>query len=111
MCRCVRLRCLHDRRSLEAEGIVSELPLLDWQPRGATIDPARDTERLKGQLAKVYVFMRQSDWVSLDQISAATGAPPASASARLRDIRALGFTVERKFVCRGLHHYRLKVTS
>jgi hypothetical protein len=86
--------------------------LLSWQPKGRTIDPARDTFRLKGQLAKVYAFMREvNGWTTLAAISAATGAPESSASARIRDLRGLGMTVERRYQARGLHVYRLVVNS
>jgi DNA-binding IclR family transcriptional regulator len=64
--------------------------------RGATYDPALDGARLGAQLQGVLRFVSSSRWYSLRQIADATGYPEASVSARLRDIRRLGFTVDRK---------------
>lgn len=77
---------------------------------GKTYEPARDRDRLRAQLDDVRMFMWDGDWHTLDQISAATGHPPASISARLRDLRKSkfgAFTVERQYVERGLFKYRL----
>lgn len=88
-------------------------PLLDWQPpspfpgRGATFDPERDGRRLGDQAKRVFEVMRDGQWHTLREVSAATGDPEASVSARLRGFRDFGFTVEREFVHRGLHRYRL----
>ena len=80
------------------------------EPRGSTFEPALDRERLGHQLGAVADFMRGGGWHTLAEISAATGAPEASASARLRDLRRAGFVVERRRrgdARRGLHEYRL----
>lgn len=77
---------------------------------GKTYEPARDRDRLRAQLDDVRMFMWDGDWHTLDQISAATGHPPASISARLRDLRKSkfgAFTIERQYVERGLFRYRL----
>ena len=77
---------------------------------GKTYEPARDRDRLRAQLDEVRMFMWDGDWHTLDQISAATGHPPASVSARLRDLRKGkfgAFTIERQYVRRGLFEYRL----
>lgn len=87
--------------------MTDQLDLLAWRPKGQTIDLARDKPRLGDQLRAVFEFVKSGDWVTLRQISAAVGAPEASCSARLRDIRRLGFTVEREYVLRGLHRYRV----
>ncbi len=52
---------------------------------GNTFDRTRDGHRLNGQAADVYHFMQSGEWVSLKQISEATGHPEASCSARFRD--------------------------
>lgn len=83
------------------------LSLLDWRPAGVTAVHPRDTERLGDQLKAVFEFVKTGEWVTLRQIAAHVGAPEASVSARLRDIRRLGFTVEREYVLRGLHRYRV----
>lgn len=79
---------------------------------GATYNEKRDGDRLKAQLARVRSHMLRNSWQTLDQISEATGAPQASVSARLRDLRKMahgGYTVEREYVTRGLYRYRLKI--
>lgn len=85
----------------------SQLDLLDWYPRGETADIPRDGKRLGDQLQKVYTFMRSTDWTTLQAISAAVGAPEASVSARLRDLRHLGYQIELVYVTKGLHKYKL----
>lgn len=74
---------------------------------GSTFNPARDGERLERQLDRVLECMADGQWRTLKEISAATGAPEASVSARLRDLRREGFTVDSEFVSRGLHRYRV----
>jgi hypothetical protein len=74
---------------------------------------APDRARLGDQQRKVEAFMLGlgGAWVTLDELARATGAPPASASARLRTMRARGFHVERKRAGfqRGLWLYRVLV--
>jgi len=74
---------------------------------GVTFEPSRDAARLNSQALRVYNAMSDGIWRGLSDIRLLTGDPEASISARLRDIRALGITVERKYIVRGLHHYRL----
>lgn len=74
---------------------------------GSTFNPARDGERLERQADRVRELMVDGQWRTLAEISAATGAPEASVSARLRDLRREGYVVERAFVERGLHRYRV----
>ena len=79
---------------------------------GATLDPAQDTPRLKGQLARVFDAMKDGYWVSLEDIARLANAPGASVSARLRDLRKEkfgGYTVHRKNKGGGLWLYRLEV--
>lgn len=60
---------------------------LDAHRRGATYDPDTDHARLNGQMRKVYEFLaRDCAPHTLAEISAATGAPEASISARFRDL-------------------------
>lgn len=65
-------------------------------PAGVTFDPAIDADRLNHQQRLVYDLMADGVWRGLAEIHAATGAPEASASARLRDLRRAGLTVERR---------------
>jgi hypothetical protein len=77
---------------------------------GATYDPARDEDRLRAQLYRVFTVMRTGHWLTLNAIAALTDDPPASVSARLRDFRKEkfgGHTVERRYLQRGLFEYRL----
>jgi hypothetical protein len=86
-------------------------PLLDWtppEPKGDTYDPDRDGPRLAAQARAVLEFCLAHDWVTLRALADACGAPEASVSARLRDLRRAGFQVERQYVARGLHKYRVR---
>lgn len=83
-------------------------PLPLFQFRGNTIDPDRDGPRLGAQLAAVRQYALSGEWFTLSEVSAALGYPEASVSARLRDLRSLGYIVEREFVVRGLWRYRVK---
>lgn len=97
-----------------AEGGLSlQQSLLDWKPpeppdiRGATFVPERDGKRLNAQTLRVFQAMKDGAWRGLREISAITGDPETSVSARLRDLRRFGFTVDHKFVQRGTWHYRV----
>ena len=74
---------------------------------GSTYSKQRDGARLKRQLNAVFEIMLDGQWHSLAELSEKTGAPQASVSARLRQIRSIGNVVERKHVTRGLFLYRL----
>lgn len=88
--------------------MIEQLGLLS--PRGATFDPALDADRLGRQARAVWEAMRDGSWHTLRSLSDATGAPESSASARLRDLRRLGLTVERERVAAaGLWRYRVVV--
>lgn len=70
----------------------------------------RDGVRLEKQCRRIYELMKDGKWRTLKKISFITGAPEASASAQLRNLRKQkfgGFTVERRHVERGLFEYRL----
>lgn len=91
---------------------MTQLDLLDHirtlpEPRGETYVPKRDRKRLCAQALLVQIFMEDGRWHTLGEIRQATGAPEASASARLRDLRRAGFTIEREYVERGLFKYRM----
>ncbi len=75
-----------------------------------TFDPRHDAARISTQLAKVRDLMADGQWRTLREISDATGAPEASASARWRDLKKLGYTTQRERVgdpARGLWRYRV----
>lgn len=77
---------------------------------GDTIDQARDGGRLRRQYNDVFRAMSDGKEWTLARLSARTGHPEASISARIRDMRKEkfgGHTVERRFICAGLYSYRL----
>lgn len=90
--------------TLEVEG--GALPLFD-DPRPTT----EDRTRLGRQLEAVRAFMEGRGWQTLAGIREATGFPEASISARLRELRAEGYVVERRREGRGLWRYRVSRVS
>ena len=77
---------------------------------GATYNPVVDKVRLNNQTQLVLDLMFDGRWRTLSEIASATGAPEASVSARLRDLRKPKFgswIVERHRLSPGLHEYRL----
>lgn len=91
------------------------LASLPEKARGETCE-AEDVPRLCAQGQAVYRYVRDLRPHTLREISAATGAPEASASARLREIRhylsdnGLGTVIrERAPGGNGLHTYSLRL--
>lgn len=84
---------------------------------GDDYDPARDNPRLTGQLERVFAVMRDGRWRTLDELSVAAKAPPASASAQLRHARKQRFgahTVNKRHrgpAADGLYEYQLIVNE
>jgi hypothetical protein len=74
--------------------------------------PGPDARRLARQLHVVYEAMLDARWHTLADLAEVSGAPEASVSARIRDLRAIGYTVDRQRVPggNGLHRYRLHAT-
>ena len=78
------------------------LDALAYLPYGGdTYEPELDGSRLGAQLAAVRSLMSDGRWRTLREISEATGASEASASARLRDLR------KRKFGAREVLRRRV----
>jgi hypothetical protein len=88
-------------------------PLLDWQPpqtfHGSTYEPTQDHTRLKTQFHKVFNLMSDGQWRTLVEISESVKGSEAALSARLRDFRKIGHTVNRRRIDRGLFAYQLLV--
>jgi hypothetical protein len=89
--------------------------LLSWTPPnmdrgGTTYSHSFDYDRLNRQQRAVYDVVKDGAWRTLQTIAGAAGAPEASASARLRDLRKLGLTVDRERdpVSPGLFWYRVR---
>jgi hypothetical protein len=77
---------------------------------GETYAPRRDYGRLHAQLTRVYAILRDGTWHTLPELARKTGDPEASISARIRDLRKVKFggrTIQRRYVDRGLHEYRM----
>lgn len=80
---------------------------------GVTYEAEHDEKRLTTQAMKIYKFMSNENWQTLQEISRATNAPEASASACLRDFRKKRWgqhVVERRIRGerkRGLYEYRV----
>jgi hypothetical protein len=71
---------------------------------GDTFDPTLDETRLRIQLAAVFAAVRNGQWWTLAQLSQVVGAPEASVSARLRDLRKHkfgGYVVQKRRVPNG----------
>jgi hypothetical protein len=96
------------------QGSVVEAKEIGMRFDGATYSPEHDEARLTGQNQRVHALMQDGEWRTLEEISSATGAPQASVSARLRDLRKErfgGFIVDRRHrgdPSRGLYEYRLE---
>ena len=78
---------------------------------GTTYDPARDGDRLKRLLDRVYDYMRDGRWRTLEEISYACDGSEASVSARLRDLRKPkhgSHDIVSKYISRGLWEYRMR---
>lgn len=79
---------------------------------GETFEEPDDGKRLRRQLNAVRTYMEVGWWRTLREVANAVGAPEASVSARLRDLRKAkhgGYTIERRRVPggNGLHEYRM----
>jgi 6-phosphogluconate dehydrogenase (decarboxylating) len=78
---------------------------------GETFSSELDGTRLSSQLAAVKDLMSDGQWRSLQAIATEVGAPTASVSARLRDLRKPKFgghdVQRRRPSFGGTHEYRL----
>lgn len=79
---------------------------------GETFDAVQDGPRLNRQLRVVRDWMlERNGWYTLAEISAGTGEPEASVSARLRDLRKVRFgsyQVDRRRRSEGQWEYRVR---
>jgi len=69
-----------------------------------------DLIRLSNQLARVYEFMKDGGWYTIDEVNAYAGGTPSGTSAHIRSLRRAKFgnhVVEREYYGNGLHKYRL----
>lgn len=71
----------------------------------------QDGPHLNPQLDSVWQAVRDGAWRGLEEIAALAGCPPASASARLRDLRKAqfgGWDVERAYAGNKSWRYRVR---
>lgn len=82
------------------DGVKEREPNTSAQFGGVTFSVQHDGPRLAHQLDTVRDYMlSHGDWRTLNEVSEALGFPPASVSARLRDLRKKnfgGYRVERR---------------
>jgi uncharacterized protein (DUF2132 family) len=81
---------------------------------GADYDSERDNGRLGAQLKRVFDYVSDGSWHTLENMAVNTGDPAASISAQLRHLRKKRFgswNVERRYINNGLYEYRLKGRS
>lgn len=79
---------------------------------GQTYEHERDGSRLAEQTRAVFSVMKDGQFRTLSLLAQMTGAPEASVSARLRDLRKPrfgGHTVNRQYLGNGLFQYQLVV--
>ena len=77
---------------------------------GSDYVPSRDRARLTSQLEAIRQVMSDGQFRTLGEIEQATGAPQASVSAQLRNLkkpRYGGYRLEKAYQGRGLYRYRL----
>jgi hypothetical protein len=77
---------------------------------GPDVTPA-DAQRLGRQLLLVKGVVMNAGWLTLARIAALTGAPEASVSARLRDLRRMGLAVQRRRTAPGSGQWEYSVSS
>ena len=70
----------------------------------------RDSARLTGQIQRIYDELKSGAWFTLRALAEKTGAPEASISAQLRNLRKERFgshNIEKMHLGNGLYTYRL----
>lgn len=93
---------------------LQQASLFDADHDGKTYQSERDKNRLNGQQAVVFEAMKDGAWRTLARIHAMTGAPEASISARLRDLKKQkfgGHTLDKRYLRDGLWEYRVIVNA
>jgi len=80
---------------------------------GSDIEPEYDNIRLSKQMARIFNYMKNGQWKTLEEISENTKAPHSSVSAQLRNLRKAEFgshTIEKQSRgnrINGLWEYKL----
>ena len=84
------------------------------QMDGATFEEPRDGNRLRAQLEAVRTTISDGKPYTLAELERLTGAPQASVSARLRDLRKPKFgnyDIRRDYIADGVWSYRMVLDS
>ncbi len=79
------------------------------QFHGKTFDADLDQARLTTQLDRVLAALSDGEWWTLKGLEVKTGAPGASASARIRGLTSQGHDIKSVRLSDGKWRYRLKV--
>lgn len=94
-----------------------DTPLLNWKAPepphflGKTYNPERDGKRLNKQLQAVYDVLKDGKRRTLRQIADEANCPEASGSARIRDLRRLGFPMMKENLGSGTWSYWLSLPA
>ena len=91
--------------------LFSHTPRTPYRAGGATYDPAKDSERLKRLLGRVWNVMSDGKWHTLAELSWRTEGSEAGVSARLPDLRKWrfgGYQVDHRRITGGLWEYRMR---
>jgi len=70
---------------------------------------SNDFDGVTHQHERIFNFINDGKWTTLREIAAATGAPEASISAHLRDLRKAKYgshIVDKRYVGNGVYQYR-----
>jgi hypothetical protein len=76
-------------RNMHNPNDVSDTPLF----AGSHYDPKQDEARLKSQMERVRIAMRDAGWLTLAQVARRAECGEASASAQMRNLRKIGHTI------------------
>ncbi len=82
----------------ESQHQETNTPAAEWRVKGPT------------QRAVVLNLLQNSSWCTMRELSVLSGFSQGSVSSRIRDLRMPefgGYTIERRFVTRGVYEYRL----
>lgn len=81
---------------------------------GADYDPSRDEARLTKQIDCIVAGTADQAWRTIQKLTAelrkahpSVGFPENSVQAQLRNLRKIGYTVERRHIACGLFEYRV----
>lgn len=77
---------------------------------GADYNHERDSDRLTGQIKRVFAAIKDGEWRTVFEISRDTGDPQTSVSAQLRNLRKARYgawNIECRYAGNGLYEYRL----